>query len=280
MSSSEVTARSRLGIEYLSVFALPPVEYVNLAADLGIHNISTPVTGSRVNIGYPEFSLLTDKALRREMAAALRDRDVVISLGEGFRVLPGVEARSRAPELEAMCELGAKRINTVSTDPDVQRSFDQFAIMAEMVAAAGLETTTEFAPCLTVANLSMALDAVRHVGRKDFRLIIDTMHLMRSGSSPAELAALDPDLIAYVQLCDVPFKAEIPDYLEEARTERRVPGEGDLPLAEILNIVPRNVVVSLEVPELAKAKRGISHHDRLKPAVEAAFKLLDRLPHR
>jgi hypothetical protein len=31
----------RLGIEFLSVFGLPPVEFVNLAADLGCRYIST-----------------------------------------------------------------------------------------------------------------------------------------------------------------------------------------------------------------------------------------------
>ena len=99
-----------------------------------------------------------------------------------------------------MCELGVKRINTVSMDPDLHRTFDEFAILTDMAAARGLETTTELAPSLTVCDLPTALAAVRHVGRPDFRLLIDTMHVIRSGASVADIAALDPQLIAYVQL--------------------------------------------------------------------------------
>ena len=51
-----------------------------------------------------------------------------------------------------------------------------------MAAAAGMETTMEFGPGLSVPDLPTALDAVRAVDRPDFRLLIDTMHLVRSGS--------------------------------------------------------------------------------------------------
>jgi len=52
-------------------------------------------------------------------------------------------------------ELGVKRINTVSMDPDLARTFDQFAALAEMAAAVGVEVTTELSPGLTVADLRL-----------------------------------------------------------------------------------------------------------------------------
>ena len=117
------------------------------------------------------------------MIAAMRDRGVSISLGEGFTVRPGLDVcEQRAADLEVMCELGVKRINTVSMDPDLARTFDQFAALAELAPASGVEVTTELVPGLTVADLPTALAAVRHVGRPNFRLLIDTMHLVRSGS--------------------------------------------------------------------------------------------------
>jgi hypothetical protein len=42
------------------------------------------------------------------------------------------------------------------------------------------------------------------------------MHLVRSGSGPADLAALDADPFGYVQLSDVPLVPTIPDHIEEA----------------------------------------------------------------
>jgi sugar phosphate isomerase/epimerase len=269
---------NRLGIETISVFGLPPVEYVNLAADLGCAHISMALFPIDINPhGYVPYNLKGDAALRREMNAAMRERGVSISLAEGLTVKPGIEARDRAAEFDAFAELGAKRINTVSLDPDFGRTLGQFAVTVEMAAERGMESTTEFAPGLTVADLSTALEAIRQVGRPDFRLLIDTMHLIRSGSSPADIAVLDPDLIGYVQLCDAPLVSKFSTYMLEAMTERMVPGQGELPLLEILKSVPGDRVVSLELPLLSRAKAGIGPLERLRPAVAAARELLEQL---
>jgi sugar phosphate isomerase/epimerase len=269
---------NRLGIETISAFGLPPVAYVHLAADLGCAHISTGLTPIDINPhGYAPFNLRDDASLRREMNAAMRDRGVSISLAEGLTIKPGIEALARAVEFDAFAELGVKRINVVSIDPDWERTLDQFAVTVEMAAARGMESTTEFAPGLTVSDMSSALAAIRHVGRPDFRLLIDTMHFIRSGSRPADLAGLDPDLIGYVQLCDAPLVSRYATYMQEAMTERLIPGQGELPLLEILKAVPCDRVVSLEVPLLSQAKAGMGPHERLRPAVAAARRLLEQI---
>ncbi|MFI6774344.1 hypothetical protein [Nocardia sp. NPDC050412] len=103
------------------------------------------------------------------------------------------------------------------------------------------------------------------------------MHLIRSGATPSDLATLDPNLIGYVQICDVPRYPTIPDYMAESMTERLGPGAGELPLFEILSAIPPSTVVSLEVPQLTEARSGVSHYDRIRPAVEATRALLGRL---
>jgi len=91
----------RLGIGFLSVFALPPVELVDLAADLGCHYISTVVQGQPlVPLDFGPYSLRDDVALRRDVQAAMEHRGVTISLGDGFLVLPGAEMRSQAGDLD------------------------------------------------------------------------------------------------------------------------------------------------------------------------------------
>ena len=65
-------ADSRLAIGFLSVFALPPVELVDLAADLGCPHISTVVQGQPlVPLDFGPYSLRDDAALRRDVLAAL-----------------------------------------------------------------------------------------------------------------------------------------------------------------------------------------------------------------
>jgi sugar phosphate isomerase/epimerase len=269
---------NRIAIEALSVFGMPPVAFINLAADLGCANISIlPVPISPNPHGYPPFDVLGDPGLRREMKAAMRDRGVAISLAEGFGVVPDVEARDRLADLDAVAELGARQVSLGIRDPDLARAYDQLALLAEMAAERGMTSTTEFAPTLTIKSLPMALDAVRHVGRRDYRLTIDAMHLIRSGSTVEDLAALDPDVIGYFQICDVPLVSEFDSYGEEARTERRIPGAGELPLLDLLRIVPADRIVGLEIPLLTAASAGVGPLDRLRPAVEATRALLAQL---
>jgi sugar phosphate isomerase/epimerase len=271
----ERTTTSRLGIELLSVFGLPPVEFVNLAADLGCDCISAGLTAIPYNPhGYPPFSLRDDAHLRREMIAALRDRGVSVSLGEGFIVRPGRDVRDAAADMDIMQELGAERLNTLSMDPDLGRTLDQFAVLAEMAGSRGLETTVELCPFLTINNLDVALAAIRHVGRPDFRLLLDVMHLGRSGTSVADIKALDPTLIGYVQLSDAPLKPINPNYMDEATFQRMVPGEGEMPLREYLAALPPGLVIGLEVPLRAQAEAGMGPAERLGQCVEAARGLL------
>jgi sugar phosphate isomerase/epimerase len=268
----------QLGIGFLGGFGLPPVEFVDLTADLGCRYMSAVVQGGPlVPLGYPPFSLKDDAALRRDMLAAMNHRGVTISLGDGFLVLPDADIRGRVTDLDVLAELGVPRINVVSLDPDLGRTFDQFAILTDLAAQRGLETVVEPVPGLTVGDLPTALAAREHVGRSDFRLLIDTMHLVRSGSSAADVVAIDPDQIGYAQLNDTTLRPRIDNYMEEAMFERMVPGEGELPLHDILSALPPDIVIELEVPRRSLALAGVSPVDRLRPCVEAARHLLSEV---
>jgi sugar phosphate isomerase/epimerase len=264
-----------LGIEHLSVFGLPPVEFVELAADLGCRYIATGLTAFPFNPhGYAPFSLRDDAPLRRDMCAAMRDRGVSISLGEGITIRPGREITEGASDLDIMKELGIGRVNTVSLDPDRSRTFDQLGLLADMAQSREMEVTLEFVPGLVIGDLDQALAALRHVGRPHCRLLVDTMHLVRSGSGAEDLAVLDPALIGYVQLCDVPLEPLIANYGEEAMFERMVPGEGELPLRAIMDAVPDDSIVGLEVPLRAAAEAGELPQSRLRRCVDGARRVL------
>ena len=94
------------------------------------------------------------------------------------------------------------------------------------------------------------------------------------GRKPAQIAALDPALIGYAQLCDAPLVSKAASYADEARHERLPPGEGELPLLDFVSVLPRDVIVGLEIPMLRQAERGVSPHDRLIGCVQGARDLL------
>ena len=266
---------NELGIERLSVFGMPPVEMVTLAADLGCSCIGiglTPIRRYNPH-GYSDWSLRDDPRLRREMSAAMRDLGVRLSLLEGFGVVSGQEMDRFARDLDILCELGGERINVVSIEPDLARAIAGFAKLAEMAQARGLLVSTEIGPG-PVTSLASALDVVRGVSLPNFSLLIDTMHYFRFGGTVEGLGVIDPSLIGYVQLCDVPLISTFKSYTDEAFHERMVPGEGELPLQAFVSLLPKDVVVSLEVPRRALAQAGAEPIERVRPCVEAARSLL------
>jgi sugar phosphate isomerase/epimerase len=272
---------NNLGIEFISVFGMPPVQLVELASDLGYNYISgglQSMPGRYNPDGYPQYSLKNDLAMRRDLISAMKDRGVSMSLGEGFAIFPNSDVReSYAGDLDVMNELGVKRINSVSFETDLNRSFDQLGALAEMAGARGMVTMIEFVPTFGIADLPTALDAVRHVSRRDFKILIDTMHTGRSGARAQDIAALDAEIIGYVQLCDAPLKPKIPDYLEEAMYERMIPGTGEMPLRDILAALPRDRVIGLEVPLRSLADAGIGPRERMARCLDATRKLLSEL---
>ena len=202
------------------------------------------------------------------------DRVVSISLGEGMVIVPHVDVSDLQADLDVMAELRVAPINTLSFDRDRIRTFDQLAMLTEMAAERDIGTTVELAPGMTIGDPATVVAAMAHVGRPELRLTVDTMHWARSGCGAAELRELGSEKIGYVQLCDTTLKPRTKSYLEEAMYERMAPGDGELPLAEILGAVPPDVVIGLEIPMRSQAESGVGPVERLRPCVTAARELL------
>jgi len=275
------TRENRLSLEMLTLFGMPPLKHIRLASELGCAGVSLGLMGrtwAQVDHGefepYPPWSLTDDPELRRETKAALRDTGVRVSLGEGFRVLPGEDVSSLAGKLDVMAELGAEHINGGTMDPDVARSHDQLASLADMSTARGMRLSLEFAPSNALNTLDKAIDAVNWIGPDKCDLLVDAMHFFRCGATVADLAKVAPTLLGYAQLCDVPLEATGENYLTEAMYDRKVPGEGELPLSDWIAALPSEIWIGLEVPTIADLRNGLSPQDHAARTVAAARRLL------
>lgn len=266
---------NRLGIDQLTHLGMPPAEQLRLAAELGAACISTTIG----RISFEKFGLaepglyddwsLRDVLCRRETIAALRDSGVGIANGEGFSDVSAA-GDEVLRDLDIIAEIGARRINAIGVDPDPARCRDLLASLAEQTAARGMMLTIEFMPGFTVATLGDALTAIGHMGQGE--LLVDAMHFYRSGATLAALAAVDPALIGYAQLCDAPHSSDA-DYLMEAIFNRLAPGEGDLPLAEWVAALPGDCMIGLEAPQLAKFQAGTTPREHAAALVAAARSL-------
>ena len=94
----------------------------------------------------------------------------------------------------------------------------------------------------------MAKEIVATSGVTNGGVLVDNLHLSRSGSSVAEVQALPIELFPYLQICDALAEppADFGGLLDEALNGRLCPGEGSLPIVELLQAVP-NVPLSFEV---------------------------------
>jgi len=269
---------NELGIERLCGFGMPPVDFVELAAELGCDCVGiglAPMQGYNPD-NHPDWSLRDSAALRRELVASTQGSGVRISIVEGFAVAPDHDVRSFAGDMDLARELGGERIACVSLDQDLQRTIDGFAILAEMAAERGLLISAEMGSLGPYGLVEPALAVERGVGMDNFSLLVDAMHFFRLGNTIEQFAAMDPAVIGYVQLCDAPWQPRFDTYMEEAMYERMVPGEGELPLKDFVQLVPDGVVISLEIPRRSLAEGGLGPRERIAPCVAAARAMLDR----
>lgn len=151
--------------------------------------------------------------------------------------------------VDAAIEVGARNILVASRDGDHVRVASRLEALARRLAGTDIRLVLEFLPVLAVRSLPEALAIVHAVDHPAVGVLVDALHLSRAGHVPGDLRGIDPHLLPYLQLCDAPaapVDRTIATLLHEALHGRLLPGDGDLPLAELLVTVP-NVPVSLEL---------------------------------
>jgi len=120
----------------------------------------------------------------------------------------------------------------------------------------------EFIPFCQTRTVADALRVVRAADQPNAGILVDALHVVRSGASVDDLRNLDSGMLDYWQLCDAALDRPADgDLRTEARARRFYPGEGQLPLASMLAAMPRDSAISVEAPcqqyaELSWEQRG------------------------
>ncbi|HLI16244.1 MAG TPA: TIM barrel protein [Acidimicrobiales bacterium] len=239
-----------------------PAEAVSLAAAAGYDAV-----GVRCDERLATPRALEETARRLE-ATGLWALDL-----EVVRIRPGDDAEATRALVAVGERLRARYVLVVSEDPDPGRTTARFFETCELAAEAGLRAALEFMAFTTVRTLAEALAVVEAAGHPAGGVVVDPLHLARSGGNPGELAGVERRLLAYLQLCDAPGRAPTGEdaLATEARHHRLLPGTGELPLRAFLAAAPR-LAVSVEVPsDELRARHGTA----LAPlALEATRSLL------
>jgi sugar phosphate isomerase/epimerase len=100
---------------------------------------------------------------------------------------------------------------------------------ASVLSGHGVRLAIEFTPYSALTTLPDVRSLCEKVGWDRIGIMLDSLHVARSGTPPAEIVALDAGQIALVQFADA-AAATPTDMRDDSRNQRKVPGEGDLPL--------------------------------------------------
>ena len=197
--------------------------------------------------------------------AALREHEVIALDVEP--VILGPDGDPGDALIDAAIALGARNVLVASRLPPSSEVIARYGALCDRAAAGSesLRVVLEFLPIFGVRTLADALQVVRAADRPNGGVLVDTLHLARSGGSPDDVRAAPRQLFPYLQLADAPAVApddSLRGLTHEALHGRLLPGHGALPLRATLDALP-DVSVSVE---LRSATLMHDHPDPVKRA--------------
>lgn len=222
-------------------------------------------------------SPLVTSETERECAAILANSALEVSALEVFDLHSMAGVEDCKPLLEMGARLGGRTALTINySNSDRAETADILARFAEVAAGFGLATNIEPVAGGKSQTLAEVRDLIRASGT-DVGICLDPHHLFRAGGSVADISAIEPGLIRYVQLCDGPIPQPVEIVETEAVCERLYPGDGDFPLIDFLRAAPRDLTLGIECPSLRRANAGVSALDQAREAIASVRKLVERL---
>jgi sugar phosphate isomerase/epimerase len=153
--------------------------------------------------------------------------------------------------LDIALALGAANVLVVSSDPHPAATTAKFRRLCEHVEGTNLRVALEFGLFTEVRTLNDALAIIDAAAHRSASLLIDPLHLSRSGGTVADVSRVAPRLLSYAQFCDAPLQMpqldDVQAIIHEAVDLRLLPGEGALPLPALLDTLPTGIPLSIEL---------------------------------
>ncbi len=216
-----------ISLDHLTLLELTPPELVRTAGLAGFTHV-----GLRLNPAAPgerPHPMIGDTPMRRETLALMRDTGVAVFDFGVLRLKKETHVADFEPVLEAAAALGATHACVNGDEPDPAILADLLGRLCELGRPYRLTMNLEATPWTGVKTLADAVRIVRAAAQPEARVLVDTIHVDRSGGTPADIAAIPPELLAYVQVCDAhgprPQPGDFDTMIYQARNERGFPGK-------------------------------------------------------
>lgn len=237
-----------------------PLEQIDAAAAAGFDAI-----GLRLVPTIPsDVDVMADRGVQAAILERLAATGIKVLDIEVIRLTPETDVKALVPMLEYAGKVGAQFVTVTGVNRDGpcdrNRAVEEELIVPKLVeicqatAQFGIKPAIEFQAYRTIPSLEAAL-RLRELAQgqdpvTDATICFDALHFQRSGGSVADLTESAVRTFSSFQLCDAPLQAP-EDLAYEARYGRVFPGDGELPLVEVMAALPKDLAVSVEVPSAA-----------------------------
>lgn len=260
----------RLSLGWLTLAGATPLELIAAAASSGFSDVGLKFARRP---GDTEPALAEKPWLFRDIGKSLQDHRI------GLLNMGGVWLDGRPPlswcrgALEAGASLGARFVVALILDAERRRAVDHFASLCEECGKLGMGVALEFFAYSAVQTIEEAHRLVMASKQDNAGILVDALHLYRSGGSAEALKAIPSREILFAQICDAPAQPPSPAGLSyEGRHDRLDVGAGDLPLVDFARSLPGCVPMEVEVP--CRRYTTLTHRERAAIAGNAARRLL------
>ena len=224
---------------------------LSLAAGVCPETAPADLVAACAQVGWPACGIWFDPdtwsdRVATEVRRRLDDTGLVALDLEPVFVTPDGDHGDRA--IDAAAAVGAREVLVVSRGVDEGRFAERFGELCDRAAGHGVGCSLEFMAFMSVRTLDEALAVLDAVDRPNGHVLVDALHLARTGGTAVDVAAVDPARLAYAQLCQAP--ADPPaDLVREALDARLVLGDPDgaLPFDDLVAALPPGTPVSMEI---------------------------------
>jgi sugar phosphate isomerase/epimerase len=259
---------ARLALSHGSLINTPPPQFVQAAAAAGFRQVSLRVAAGLEALGKGEpnapYNLLGDRVLQRETRRALAATGTRVVEAEYVLLTPALEVLDYRRFIEAAALLGARQVVVVFFGYDDEaRIVADFARLCDLASDHGLAAIIEFVAPTSVNSIEKCARIISASGKTNAGILVDALHLFRTGGSVEQLAATKPELIANCQLSDglmglgATWEPDMPK-------NRLQLGDGDFPVRQLVAALPPGVPVAVETPSQSFLNSPLSVGDKAR----------------
>ena len=253
----------------------PPVEYIEAAGAAGYDGVGLRLHRSP---GLPFHPVVGNAPLIRDIKRALGNTGLPVFDIFSCYLEPDTRIDHFTASLALGAELGGQFVMVMGNDPDFARMRDNFGLFCDEARRFDLTATVEFVPTRPLSTLALTTRMIAEAGRANAAVCIDPLHFTRTGGRPADVVRLDRRLFPYTQINDgmlFPGEPNPAHFGKMPQGERRMLGKGDVDLPGLLDALPADLPLSVEIPiSLGAGLRDVAAHP-YTPAEWAKVALAD-----